>query len=349
MKKVLVVIVCVILALAMASCQPAQQNTTAPQGVGQDEIKVNSGATPEPTAAQSNGEGGKKTYTIGFSQSVMNHPFRIAMVNTFKSAAKNYADIVPIVVEGDGDVQKEITNIESLIQQGCDAIIISSLSGTAIYPAYKQIYDAGIPLVIAASGNAQEDEEAYKYYNSFVSTDEVEMGMGACDYANTLLNGKGNIVMIRGVVESTNSANRYEGWNKQIGNYPGLNVIVEQSAEWLRLTATEVMTNILQANANIDLVYCENDEMALGCLDAIKDAGRENEMKIISMDAQQDACEEILKGGAFVMTIENVANTAVAVEAAYQLAQGNPVDKRIILKYTIVDATNAADFLANNF
>ena len=77
--------------------------------------------------------------------------------------------------------------------------------GTSIYPAYKEVHDAGIPLVIAASGCAQEDEDAYNYYDTFVSTDEVEMGRAAADYANELLNGEGKIVMIRGVVESTNS------------------------------------------------------------------------------------------------------------------------------------------------
>ena len=67
------------------------------------------------------------------------------------------------MVEGDGDVQTEITNIESLIQQGCDAIIGSSLTDTSIYPAYKEVHDAGIPLIISASGSAQTDEDAYDY------------------------------------------------------------------------------------------------------------------------------------------------------------------------------------------
>lgn len=290
-----------------------------------------------------------KTYKIGFSQCVMNHPFRISMVNSVKEAAKDYTDVELIVVEGDGDVQTEITNIESLIQQGCDAIIVSSLSGTAIYPAYKEVHDAGIPLVIAASGCATEGEDAYNYYNTFVSTDEVEMGVTAAKYANDFLGGEGNVVMIRGVVESTNSLNRYNGWNQEIVNYPGLKVIVEQSADWLRLNANEVMTNILQANPEIDLVYCENDEMALGCLEAIEDAGRESEIMIISMDAQQDACEAVAAGGSFKLTISNSSDCHEALKAAYELAQGKTVEKRIFLTYDCVVQENAAEYIANNF
>ena len=330
MKKIAALILALSLALGLAAC-------SSPAGSG--------GESSSPSA----NDGEKTTYKIGFSQCVMNHPFRIAMVDSVKEAAKAYDDIELIVVEGDGDVQTEITNIESLIQQGCDATIVSSLSGTSIYPAYKEVHDAGIPLVIAASGCAQEDEDAYNYYDTFVSTDEVEMGRAAADYANELLNGEGKIVMIRGVVESTNSMNRYVGWNEQVVNYPGLEVIVEQAANWLRLDANQVMTNILQANPEIDLVYCENDEMAMGCLEAIQDAGREDEIMIISMDGQEDAAQEVQKGGPFKLTITNCSDTTEALAAAYKLAQGESVDKRIVLPYEMVTSENVDTYLAENF
>ena len=340
MKKIATLILALSLVLGLAACSTPSGGSGTPAS--------------EPPAAntQTPGTGGggeKTTYKIGFSQCVMNHPFRIAMVDSVKEAAKAYDDIELIVVEGDGDVQTEITNIESLIQQGCDAIIVSSLSGTSIYPAYKEVYDAGIPLIIAASGCATEDEEAYNYYNTFVATDEVEMGRAAADYANELLGGEGKVVMIRGVVESTNSMNRYVGWNEQAPKYPGIEVIVEQAADWLRLDANEVMTNILQANPEIDLVYCENDEMAMGCLEAIQDAGREDEIMIISMDGQEDAALEVQKGGPFKLTITNCSDTTEALAAAYKLAQGESVDKRIILPYEMVTSETVDAYLAANF
>ncbi|NLK87667.1 MAG: substrate-binding domain-containing protein [Clostridiaceae bacterium] len=343
MKRIVALLILLTLAFTMAACGQTSnisQTPAAPADTPSAAPAANEGTE---TAAE------KNTFKIGFSQCVMNHPFRIAMVDSFKEAAKAYDDVEIVVVEGDGNVQTEITNIESLIQQGCDAIIVSSLSGTAIYPAYKQVQDAGIPLIIAASGNAKEDEDAYNYYDTFVSTDEVEMGIAAADYANYLLNGEGNVVMIRGVVESTNSINRYVGWNQQIVNYPGIKVIAEQSAEWLRLKANEVMTNILQANKEIDLVYAENDEMALGALMAIQDAGRENEIKIISMDGQEDAAMEVKAGGPFKLTITNNSDTKEALAAAYKLAKGEKVDKRIVLPYEKVTSENVDEYLANNF
>lgn len=341
-------VVALMLAVCMASGLTASVSAKDTGKKAAEETKgetteENSGETP---VADTNGDGIVK---IGFSQCVMNHPFRIAMVDSFKAVCETYDDIEAIVVEGDGDVQTEITNIESLIQQGCDAIIVSSLSGTSIYPAYQEVYEAGIPLVIAASGCADESEEAYNYYETFVSTDEVEMGKAAADYANELLGGEGNVVMIRGVVESTNSLNRYVGWNEQAPKYPGLNVIAEQAADWIRLTANEVMANILQANEDIDLVYSENDEMALGAYEAIKDAGRQDEIMIVSMDGQQDACEAILEGGSFKVTITNNSTMDEAVKAAYQLAHGESVEKRIVLPYEIVTKDNAEQYIADNF
>lgn len=328
-KKIVAVFIVVCMSIGMAACANSAEK--------------NSDTSSE---EKSNTEG---KYKIGFSQCVMNHPFRIAMVDSFKEVTGGYSDIESVLVEGNGDVQTEITNIESLIQQDCDAIIVSSLSGTSIYPAYKEVQDAGIPLIIAASGCATEEEDAYNYYDSFVSTDEVEMGIAAAQCADELLDGKGNVVMIRGVVESTNSMNRYVGWNQEIPNYPGIKVIAEQSAEWLRLTANEVMANILQANDKIDLVYCENDEMALGALEAIRDADREDEMVIVSMDGQQDACEEIQNGGAFKVTITNNSNMEKAVDAAYKMAQGNSIDKRIVLPYEIVVEDNVEEYIKKNF
>lgn len=340
MKKIVLLLMALLLAIGASAC-----GATSTTGTNENSTVASNTQTSTTETSTTSGEKIK----IGFSQCVMNHPFRISMVNTFKEAAKGYADVEPIVVEGNGDVQTEITNIESLIEQGCKAIIVSSLSGKSIYPAYKEVFDAGIPLIIAASGNASEDEDAYNYYKTFVSTDEIQMGMAAADNANKLLNGKGNVVMIRGVVESTNSMNRFVGWNNQITKYPELKVISTQSAEWIRLKANEVMANILQANSKIDLVYSENDEMALGALEAIRDAGREKEIKIISMDGQKDAAEEIAKNGAFKLTITNVSDTAEALKAAYTLAKGGNVEKRIILPFEQVMPENVADYIAKNF
>jgi ABC-type sugar transport system substrate-binding protein len=89
--------------------------------------------------------------TIGFSQVVMNHPFRIANVESMKDAARDLG-VALAVTDAQGDVEREIANIELLIDRGVDAIIVSSLSGEAIHPAYRKVADAGIPLKSLLAG-----------------------------------------------------------------------------------------------------------------------------------------------------------------------------------------------------
>lgn len=335
-RKFLGILLSVIMVVAAFSACSKKDDNVA------NDPKNTGGSKTEDKKDSSDKASDDEKLVIGFSQCVMNHPFRIAMVDSFREAAKNYDNIEILVTEGDGDVNTEIANIESLIQRGADAIIVSSLSGKAIYPAYQQIADAGIPLIIAASGAPDDDSIPY---TSFVSTDEVVMGETAADYCASLLGEKGKLVILRGVVESTNSALRYEGFIPSIEKYPDIEIVAEQSGEWLRLKAMEVMTNILQANPEIDLVYSENDEMALGAMEAIKDAGRENEIVIVSMDGQPDAMEEIKNGGMFKMTIFNESNTAVALESAIKAAKGEAVDKRIYLEAPVIDINNVDEYL----
>lgn len=278
--------------------------------------------------------------TIGFSQVVMNHPFRVANVESLKAAAAALPDDVGelIVTDAQGDVNKEIANVESLIARGVDAIIISSLSGKAIYPAYREVAQAKIPLIIFASGAPEEEGVPYV---SYVATDEVAMGQRAADYIANKLEGKGNLVIIEGVVESTNSILRTQGFNPQIEKYwTGIKVVARQSGQWLRLPTTEVMTSILQANPDVNAVFAQNDEMALGAIDALTKAGKTQGVFVVGMDAQKEALQAIKAGGLFDMTIKNEWNGTVALETAIKAVRGETVSPRVVLDVPMVNRFN---------
>lgn len=278
--------------------------------------------------------------TIGFSQVVMNHPFRIANVESLKATAAAMPDDVGelIVTDAQGDVNKEIANVESLIARGVDAIIVSSLSGKAVYPAYREVAQAEIPLIIFASGVPDEEDVPYV---SYVATDEVAMGERAADYVGNKLQNQGNLVIIDGVVESTNSILRSQGFMPQIEQYwTGVNVVARQSGQWLRLPATEVMTSIIQANPDINAVFAQNDEMALGAVDALSKAGRTDGVFVVGMDAQKEALQAIKEGILFDMTIKNEWNGTVALETAVKAARGEKVPQRVVLNVPMVNDYN---------
>lgn len=274
--------------------------------------------------------------TLCFSQVVMNHPFRVAMVESFEQVVAGMEGVTGVVTDAQGDATREIANIESLIARGCNAIIVSSLSGRAIYPAYREVADAGIPLIIAASGVPEEEGIPYV---SFVSTEEVSMGERAFDYIAARLGGEGNIVQLQGVPESTNSILRREGFNAQAQYWPNIVTVADQSGQWLRLPARQVMANILQANSDIDAVFAYNDEMALGAIQALEDAGR-TDVFVVGMDGQKESLEVIQSGDQFAMTIANEWRMDTAIETAVAAVRGEAVPQRVVLRVPMITDDN---------
>lgn len=327
----LIIAVTLFAGVMLTGCGATQTQDTKAQTT----VESTAAAAPASTAAPAT-ENNDKKIVVGFSQCVMNHPFRIANVESAKQAAEKYG-VELIVTDGQGDVNKEIANIESFIARKVDVIIVSSLSGKAIYPAYKQVAAAGIPLIIAASGVPDDPSIPY---TSYVATDEVIMGQTAAKYIAEKLGGKGNLAYIRGVAESTNSELRHRGFTEEIAKYPDIKIVAKQSGEWLRLPAMQVMTNILQANDKIDAVFSENDEMALGAIEAIKKAGRENEMFVVSMDAQKEALEAIKNTKIFDMTIKNEWSLDTAVKLALDVANGKTIEKRVLLDSPAINKDN---------
>jgi ABC-type sugar transport system substrate-binding protein len=290
------------------------------------------------TPAQSSGpQDADRALTIGFSQVVMNHPFRIANVESMKEAAR--ANGVPLIVmNAEGDVERELTNIRELIAQGVDAIIVSSLSGRAVYPAYREVAAAEIPLIIFASGVPDADDVPY---TSYVATDEVAMGRRAADYMGERLGGKGNLVVINGVVDSTNSQLRRQGFMGRLKeSWPEVRVVAEEPAGWLRRPAQQVMSRILAPEPRIDAVFAENDEMALGAIDALRKAHRARTVFVVGLDGQKEALQSIRQGGPFAMTIKNEWDGRRAVEMAIAAARGESVPKRVVLDVPLIDREN---------
>lgn len=274
--------------------------------------------------------------TLCFSQVVLNHPFRVAMVESFEQVVAGMEGVTGIVTDAQGDATREIANIESLIARGCNAIIVSSLSGRAVYPAYREVADAGIPLIIAASGVPEEEGIPYV---SFVSTEEVSMGERAFDYIAARLGGQGKIVQLQGVPESTNSILRREGFNAQAQYWPGIVTVADQSGQWLRLPSRQVMANILQANSEIDAVFAYNDEMALGAIQALEDAGR-TDVFVVGMDGQKESLETIKNGDLFAMTIANEWRMDKAIEIAVAAVRGEAVPQRVVLRVPMITDDN---------
>lgn len=282
-----------------------------------------------------------KRLVLGFSQAVMNLPFRIANVESMKAAARR-ANVSLLVTGGKGSTEIEARNINSLVARGVDALIVSSLSNEAIYPAYRRVMKHGIPLVIFASGVPMDDTP----YTCFVAPDEVSMGARAARYIGTRLDGRGRIVVLHGLPSSTNSRLRSEGFNSELKTaFPGVEIAGSENGDWLRQPSREAMERLLARAGHIDAVFAENDEMALGAVDALRLWRRQPETFVIGIDGQYEALRRIWQRTAFAMTIKSEWDGREAVDVAIAAASGQDVPKRVILDAPLIDRSNVETFL----
>jgi ABC-type sugar transport system substrate-binding protein len=281
---------------------------------------------------------------LAFSQVVMNHPVRINMVETFKENCDKYSNVECIVTEGTGDVGVEIANIESLIQRQPDVLIASSLSGTAVYPAYEAVNEAGIPFIINNSG-IPDDSADHIEYTSFISPDDWYNGGILAEYLVEQLGGEGDIIVIQGVVESSNYEFRWGGFEEVISKYPDINVVGMQAGAWIRMPAMRAAVDLLQANPDIDGIYAMNDEMGMGVLAALRAAGREDEVVMVSVDGQADLVCEIKKGSAAKASVFWESDMTAVVDAALAVAEGAVIRPHIWYQPPLITQENADEWL----
>lgn len=281
---------------------------------------------------------------LAFSQVVMNHPVRINMVETFWQNCEYYSNVTCFVTEGTGDVGVEIANIESLIQREPDVLIVSSLSGTAVYPAYEAVNEAGIPLIINNSGIPDDDADHISY-TSFISPDDWHNGRILGEYLAESLGGEGNIIIVEGVVESSNYEFRLGGFMEAINQYPGINIVGQQAGAWIRMPAMRATVDLLQANPDIDGIYAMNDEMGMGVLAALRAAGREDEVIMVSVDGQEDLLQELQAGSAAEASVFWESDMTTVVDAALAVAQGAVVDPHIWYQEPLITRDNVSEWL----
>ena len=288
--------------------------------------------------------GSGKPIKLAFSQVIMNHPVRINMVETFKSNSKKYSNVTCMVAEGTGEPAVEIANIESIIQSKPDVIIVSSLSGVAVYPAYKAINKAGIPLIINNSGIPDDSAKDIKY-TSFISPDDWHNGRLLGQYMADQLRGKGNIIVVEGVAESSNYEHRLGGFMEIINKYPNIHIVGKQSGAWIREPAMKAAADLLKENPKIKGIYAMNDEMGMGVLAALRSAGREEGVVMVSVDGQKDLVREILKGSAAQASVFWESDMTKVVDAALAVADGAVIDPQIWHKEPLITRANAQEVL----
>lgn len=268
-----------------------------------------------------------KGYKIGFAQCVMDHPYRINMVNLAQQWCDEWG-VEMVMLDGEGDTSKEVSNVESLISMGVDAICISSHGGVALTPALAQAAEQNIPIILIDGGKPFDDWT----YATWMSTDDWQMGQMGSELMVKDLGGKGKVVELQGTAGSSCTIGRNGGFMKGIEG-SDIEVVFTQDCNWLRANAIDVVTNVLQSNPDLAAVYAHNDEMALGAIEALEAAGKKpgQDVMVYSVGDYQTNAFEAIEAGKLRCTILYSSEGQYAVEAAVAVLEGKEIPQKINL------------------
>lgn len=263
--------------------------------------------------------GAEKKYVFGITQPTFNHPIRQAHYWAAKIWQKDHPNVDFIFMDGQKKAAKQISDVEDLIARRVDVILIAEHIAGSTNRTLKKALEEGIPVV---SFDRIITDPSIPV--STITTDDREMGRMCGEYIAERLNGKGNLVIIQAPEGVMIGKVRRDGVHDAIDKYPEIKVIAQQVGNWQRSVALTVMENILQGFKNIDAVYCDNDEMALGAIKAIKEAGRQKEMFVVGIDGQKSALEAIMAGD-YAFSAKKSLEFPLALDITLKVLKGEKV------------------------
>jgi ribose transport system substrate-binding protein len=281
---------------------------------------------------------------IGFSQATMNSTWRAAMLEGNKKyAAEHYPEVELLVTDGQNQADKQVSDVNSLIAKGIKVLIISPVQAQPLTPVVKQVMEANIPVVSL-------DREVNTRVTCQVGAQNRPIGVAAGEYLIEKLNGTGNVIEIEGTVGASATTDRHEGFRDALRVAPRMRVVADQFCDYLREPAEKFVEEVLQrfGPGQIQAIYAHNDAMALGALKVVEAAGRLKEIAIIGIDGENSAFQAI-KDGKLAATFTYPFCAPEGIQYAYNLAIGEQVPNRVVLKSTRVDASNVDQYLGKGF
>jgi len=304
----------------------------------------------EPTSAASQRAGSvqpaPRTITVGFSQIGAESAWRTAETQSIRSEGAKRG-MGPRFSDAQQKQENQIKALRTFIEQGVDAIILAPVVETGWEPVLRDIKAAGIPVILVDRGVDVSDDSLYA---TLIASDFVEEGRMAANWLVGKTAGNANIVELKGTTGSAPAIDREEGFHEIIDQQPDMQVIKSQTGEFTRAKGKEVMEAFLKAEGDrIDAVYAHNDDMALGAIQAIEEAGRKpgEDIIVVSIDGVRAAFEAMIEGKLNCTVECNPLLGPMAFDAVEAVLAGETLPKHMVVKDRVFDQSTAATELPN--
>ncbi|MHC4165929.1 MAG: substrate-binding domain-containing protein [Planctomycetota bacterium] len=222
--------------------------------------------------------------------STLNNPWFVVLGDTAKARAEELGYDATIF-DSQNDTAKESDHFDNIIVGGYAAILFNPTDADGSIANVKKAKEAGIPtFCIDREINSSDVAVTQILSDNYAGC--VELGQ----YFVKKMGQKGNYVELLGILGDNNTPNRSEGFHSVVDNYPELKMVDRQSAEFDRTKALEVLESIMQANPEIDAVFCGNDAMAMGAYQALATAGKADKVMVFGFDGAKDVIDSIRDG-----------------------------------------------------
>ena len=287
--------------------------------------------------------------TIGFSVARFDDNFLTVMRNDAVRRAEEAGHTMQ-VDDAKDDVTTQLSQVQNYIASGVDAIIVNAVDTDTTQAMTKAAEGAGVPLVYV---NRQPiDLDALGATTTFVGSNEKWSGTLEAFEMCVQAGGTGTAVMLMGQLSNEAARSRSEDVREvlKLSMCNGIELIEEQTANWDRVQANDLMTNWLAAGLEFNIVFANNDEMAIGSIQALKSAGVSMDDVIIGgVDATEDALNAMQAGDLDVTVFQNAAaQGAGSVDAAVALVDGQSLPKFVVIPFELVTPANIDQYIGQN-
>lgn len=222
--------------------------------------------------------------------STLNNPWFVVLAESAAERARELGYEASIF-DSQNNSAREAEHFDNVIAMGYSAILFNPTDADGSVLNVKRAKEAGIPtFCMDREINSRDAAATQLLSDNFTGC--VKLGQ----YFVRQMNKKGNYVEILGLVGDNNTWNRSNGFHSVVDEFPGLKMVAQQSADFDRNKAMDVMETIMQAQSDIDAVFCGNDAMAMGAYQAVLAAGKANDIKVFGFDGADDAVKGVAEG-----------------------------------------------------
>ncbi|SEN20021.1 sugar ABC transporter substrate-binding protein [Lihuaxuella thermophila] len=287
----------------------------------------------------------KDKIVIGAAMPVFDDKWLSYLYDAMKKYDQEHIEVEVKMVDAKNDASKQLSQVETFLAEGVDAIIICPVDTSAVKPMVEEANSANVPVVVV---NRIPTKDVLDKIYAYVGSESIQAGTMQMEKVAELLGGKGNVAIMNGELGHEATVKRTEGNKQVVKKNPGMKIVREGTAKWQRAEGIQLMENWIQSGEKIDAVVANNDEMAIGAIMALEAAGKLNDVVVAGVDGTPDALEYVKAGKLKVSVFQDpMGQGRGAVETAVKAARGEKLNNKFVwIPYELITKENVEKYIS---